>query len=361
MFKKILTIAAVAVAILMAGCTIHQKSTGETEEGNKNNTEKSENEKPADVSTDGENENVKDEIDLSLKPNELGEIMILMYHGIGEEESDWQRTPENFRKDLENLYQQGYRFIGLNDFAEGEVDTKEGFTPIIMTFDDGRKNNFNIVEENGNTNIDPNCAVGILEEFKKKYPDFNVTATFYLGTNLFGQEEYKEYKLKWLIDNGYEIGNHTYSHKKMSSMNGEEIQAEIGSVNSIINKYLPEYVVDTLSMPLGSNPGEEYAKYALEGTYQGKEYKNIAVLDVGWRPSYSPFDKRTDFSNLYRVTASETNVGGCGIYDYLKQFEENKRVRFISDGRPDIVTVPKTYEENINPDMLGEKKLNIYN
>lgn len=118
-------------------------------------------------------------IDLSLNPNELGEIMILMYHGIGPEESVWQRTPDNFRKDLEYMYQNGYRMISLNDYAKGEIKTEAGYTPIILTFDDGRQNNFSYIEENGKIVIDPDCAIGILEEFKNKYPDFNVTASFF--------------------------------------------------------------------------------------------------------------------------------------------------------------------------------------
>lgn len=118
-------------------------------------------------------------IDMSLNPNELGEIMILMYHGIGQEESVWQRTPQNFRKDLEYMYQNGYRMISLNDYARGEIKTQAGFTPIILTFDDGRQNNFNLIDVEGERVIDPDCAVGILEEFKSKYPDFNVTASFF--------------------------------------------------------------------------------------------------------------------------------------------------------------------------------------
>ena len=64
-------------------------------------------------------------------------------------------------------------------------------------------------DEKGNIIIDPNCAVGILEEFKKKYKDFNVTATFFLNGGMFQQKEYNEKIIKWLIENGYDIGKHT--------------------------------------------------------------------------------------------------------------------------------------------------------
>ena len=267
--------------------------------------------------------------------------MILMYHGIGPEESVWQRTPDNFRKDLEYMYQNGYRMISLNDYAKGEIKTEAGYTPIILTFDDGRQNNFSYIEENGKIVIDPDCAIGILEEFKNKYPDFNVTASFFLGTNLFGQKEYAEKKLNWLIENGYDLGNHTYSHNEMAELNSDEIIIEIGTVNNIIKQYLPDYAVETLALPHGSNPKDEFIESVLEGEYEGNKYRTLAVLDVGWRPAYSPFDILTNFSNLYRVTASEINVDNCGINDYFKQYKGKQRERFISDGNPDVVTIPK--------------------
>lgn len=300
------------------------------------------------------------EIDLSLEPNELGEIMIIMYHGIGEEESTWQRTPENLRKDLQYMYDNKYRMISLNDYAKGEIRTKAGYTPIILTFDDGRQNNFNYIEEDGKLIIDPDCAVGILEEYKHKYPDFDVTASFFLNSYPFGQAEYVGQKLKWLVENGYDVGNHTYSHMKMATLDGEGIQSEIGLVNNTIKSYLPEYAVETLALPHGSNPKWEFVTNMLEGEYEGNNYKTIAVLDVGWRPAYSPFDTLTDFTSLYRVTGSEINVDNCGIYDYFKAYEDNTRERFISDGNPDVVTIPKRHEAYLNMNMVGERLVNMY-
>ena len=146
----------------------------------------------------------------------------------------------------------------------------------------------------------------------------------------------------------------------MEKLNGEEIQTEIGSVNNIIKNYIPDYAVETLALPHGSNPKDEYECVMLEGEYKGNKYKTIAVLDVGWRPSYSPFDLLTDFTSLYRVTASEINVDNCGMKDYFKQFEENKRERFISDGNPDVVTIPKRHEKYLNMGVVGDRVVNIY-
>ncbi|WMJ76111.1 MULTISPECIES: polysaccharide deacetylase family protein [unclassified Sedimentibacter] len=362
MKKKYLSIMAITIAFILSGCFFAQddKSPEQNEPDNQVSVEPKEAEDPEEKPEKSEEDPIE-EIDLSIQPNELGEIMILMYHGIGEEEMDWQRTPDNFRKDLQYMYDNKYQMISLNDYAKGEIKTKAGYTPIILTFDDGRQNNFNYIEKDGDVVIDSDCAVGILEEFKNKYPDFDVTASFFLNTNPFGQSEYTEQKLKWLVDNGYDVGNHTYSHLEMETLDSEEdIQAEIGSVNNIIKSYLPDYAVETLALPHGSNPKDAYAGSVMEGEYEGSKYKTIAILDVGWRPAYSPFDTLTDFTSLYRVTASEINVDNCGMYDYFKSYENGNRERFISDGNPDVVTIPKRHEEYLNMEMVGEKTVNIY-
>lgn len=358
--KKVLIIIALLLLIGCEGGTPTAETPADSPGAETRDLEQPAGQKTEEESKEATEEDIIASVDLSLSPNELGEIMILMYHGIGPEESVWQRTPDNFRKDLEYMYQNGYRMISLNDYAKGEISTEAGYTPIILTFDDGRQNNFNLIESKGEIVLDPDCAIGILEEFKEKYPDFNVTASFFLGTNPFGQIEYAEKKLNWLIDNGYDLGNHTYSHNELGKLNSQQIQIEIGSVNNIIKQYLPDYTVETLALPHGSNPRDEYIESMIEGEYEGNKYETIAVLDVGWRPSYSPFDTLTNFYSLYRVTASEINVDNCGINDYFKQYEENKRERFISDGNPDIVTIPLRHREYLNMDMVGDRIINVY-
>ena len=68
-------------------------------------------------------------IDLKeIKANEVGQIMILEWHVIGEKEGRWARTYENFRKDLETLYERGYRLISLRDVLNNNISTEAGFT-----------------------------------------------------------------------------------------------------------------------------------------------------------------------------------------------------------------------------------------
>ncbi|MDD4122593.1 MAG: hypothetical protein PHE94_06905, partial [Eubacteriales bacterium] len=101
----------------------------------------------------------KEEIDLNLKPNEAGRIMILMYHNIGDEEREWVRTPANFLKDLKVLYEKGYRPVSLTDYVRGNISTEQGMTPVVITFDDGNLNNFEYLE---NSQTRKDSAIGLL-------------------------------------------------------------------------------------------------------------------------------------------------------------------------------------------------------
>ena len=177
------------------------------------------------------------------KVNELGRVPIMMYHGIidtnetkyvgGNVDKDgYNRTANAFRNDLEFYYQSGYRMIRLTDYVNGKIDVELGYSPIVLTFDDGNKNNFNVLGRNsdGSLQIDPNCAVGILETFKKKYPDFNVTATFFVMNGLFNQSEYNEEIMKWLVDNGYDIGSHTTNHADFTTIGINKTQEVVGKM-----------------------------------------------------------------------------------------------------------------------------------
>lgn len=297
----------------------------------------------------------KDEIDLSLAPNEAGKIMVLMYHNIGEEEEEWVRTPNNFRKDLLTLYEKGYRPISLRDYVSGNITTDEGFTPIILTFDDGNKNNFEYLEDGS---IDKNSAVSILVDFNKEYPDFSPAATFFLnGDRPFGQEGKEAEKIKFLIENGMDIGNHSRTHANFTKISKEELQKEIGAQAQYLKEFIDDesYKIDTIALPYGTRPKDDTLKSFLkEGTYNGVDYDNIAILNVGWNPGHSPYSKEFDFESIPRIRASEMKVDNVGMYNYIEYFDNNPQERFISDGFPEVITVPEDKKDLIQADPKKE-------
>ncbi|KAB3529863.1 polysaccharide deacetylase family protein [Alkaliphilus serpentinus] len=304
-----------------------------------------------------------EEIDLNVvKPNEAGEIMVLMYHHIREPEAEWARTPDNFRRDLQELYDRGYRPISLYDYATGNITTEAGFTPVVFTFDDGNQNNFNMLQDdNGEWYIDPDSAVGVLVDFHEKNPDFPLEATFFINGGVpFGQKELIEYKLKYIVDSGMDIGNHTMTHINFTNATPEKIQEEMGRLIKFVKGYLPDYEIKTLALPFGSKPkNPDWLGYLVSGKYEDVEYNHAAVLEVGWDPYNSPFHTNFTPSKIRRVRASETKVDGIGMYDWMGAFDKGSRVRYISDGNPDMVTILEKDADKLRED-LGDREIREY-
>lgn len=358
MKKGIILFVAILTLTLLIGCGNTQEVKAEEKpvevvenKDSKNSSNDINKEEEREEEKEEEKEEKPKEIDLNtIKPNEAGEIMVLMYHHIREPEAEWARTPENFKRDLQTLYEKGFRPISLNDYVAGNITTEAGFTPVVFTFDDGNQNNFNMIQNSaGEWIVDPDSAVGILVDFNKKHPDFPLEATFFInGGTPFGQKEWVEHKLNYIVEMGMDLGNHTNTHIDFTKASGEKMQEELGKLKALIDNNVKNYEVNTLALPFGSKPkDQELRKYLIEGFFEGINYNHVAILEVGWDPYLSPFHQKFDFSRIRRVRASETKVDGVGMYDWFKAFEAGKRIRYISDGDPKVVTVPEKYQEQI--------------
>src|SRR5690606_20232884 len=130
-------------------------------------------------------------------------------------DKEYTTTFDEFRSLLEELYERGYRLISLEDYLNNNISVPAGCIPIVFTFDDGSPGQFNLIEENGKLVVNPKSAVGIMEEFYREHPDFGLEGTFYvtLGGGTFNGAGTLEDRLKYLVDRGFEIGNHTLNHK----------------------------------------------------------------------------------------------------------------------------------------------------
>ncbi len=304
--------------------------------------------------------------------DELGEVPIMMYHGIHNKKSSetnytggnvdrdgYQRTSEAFANDLEFYYNSGYRMIRLTDYIDGNIDVELGKSPIILTFDDGLENAIKVIglDSKGNIIIDPNSAVGILEDFKKKYPDYNVTATFFVNGGIFQQEEYNEKILKWLIDNGYDIGNHTYTHVNFSQVDSNKSIEEVGKLYELLDKIIPGKYVNIVALPFGSpyKLDHENMQYIFNTNYNGKEYITKSTLRVGWKSESSPFSQEFNPKFLKRIRAYDNDGKEFDIEMNFKLLENN---RYISDGNKDTIVVSKAEEHLIN--QTYEKKIITY-
>jgi peptidoglycan/xylan/chitin deacetylase (PgdA/CDA1 family) len=287
--------------------------------------------------------------------NELGKVMILMYHQIGDKEGEWVRTIENFKKDLKLLYDKGYRPVALLDFLSNNMDMPRGTTPVVITFDDGTIGQFRILEEDGKIVVDPDSAVGMMEEFHRRNPDFLLRATFYINyPTPFGQRNHIVYKLNYLVERGMEIGNHTYGHPYLNRISPEQVQKEFATHVEATAKYVPGYVVSTLALPFGIYPVSEHSHLAVSGEYRGVKYNNKAILRVGSEPALAPIHINHNPLRLPRVRASSPY-----LEQWLKYFDDNPMERYISDGNPNTITIPQSRLKHLNKDKLGDKELII--
>ena len=245
--------------------------------------------------------------------------------------------------------------IRLEDYINGKVDVEYGKSPIILTFDDGNEDNIKVtgLDENGNIIIDKNSAVGILEEFKKNHPDANVTATFFVNAGMFNQSEYNEKILKWMVENNYDIGNHTQTHLDIKKSSADKVQKEIVYVYEELEKIIPGKYVKIIALPFGSpySKTHDNFKYVLSSTYNGKNYETEAALRVGWEPEVSCFDNDFDKTFLKRCRAYDNNGKEFDIKMVFDMLEKN---RYISDGEPNIITIKES-----DKTKLGETNMKV--
>jgi peptidoglycan/xylan/chitin deacetylase (PgdA/CDA1 family) len=285
-----------------------------------------------------------------LPANELGRFMILEYHRIDYPEERWTRTPENFRRDLETLYARGYRLQSLTALLDGRITVPAGTTPVVLTFDDSSPGQFRYVERSGTVEIDPKSGVGVLEAFLKEKPDFGRAGTFFVlpgaskPNRLFDQPDHAGRKLRWLVDNGYEIGNHTLWHANLGKYDEAVVRAQLAEAQVWVQRHVPEYRLRTLALPHGVYPRD--LGWAVSGNAKGTAYRHEAILMVAGGAAPSPFSVKFDPLRLQRIQAVERD-----LKEWFTHFEKNPADRFVSDGDPATVTIPASLRERLKPNL----------
>ena len=298
----------------------------------------------------------------SVRPYEVGQIMIIMYHGLVETEAKertYQRSIDNFKNDLQTFYDRGFRLISMKDWLNNNICTTAGYTPLILTFDDGRSTAFSLEYKDGELHPVKDCAVDIMTKFCEKYPDFGNTAMFFINQNPFNGEGTLAERLKYLVDHGYEIGNHTMKHKQMSKISANEIQEEIVGIDKLIKENVPGYEPYAIAYPYGERPPKALYEYILKGEWEGSAYNyRIAVREGQSGPPSAINCVGFDKINVPRVRGTNNQITDMGWM--LKHYETHPELCYISDGKPDRIAVPEEFAHNVDKDSLDGKELYIY-
>lgn len=353
-----------------ARISIQENNDSENHEGNEVALEDkvAENEEDDVISKNNKSEN-EEKIEtipkLNIVADENGQVLVVMYHGI-KDLPPYHIKPEEFKKDLQYMYDNKYMPIKMSDYISGNIDIAAGYTPIVLTFDDGLSTAFSLERVGDELVATEDCAVGIMEEFYKQHEDFARNAIFYINTDLsiFASEKDISIseKLLWLTDRGYEIGTHTASHKNLSKLSENQLGYEIGSSIEYIHSVLGEnYNISSIAYPFGSTPkSDDLMKFVLDGRYNEQEYHIKSGFAVGVTgPIVMSYDKRYNRYKVPRVRGSNT-TDSTELWDYFERYEKHPEYRFISDGFADKVTIfPIDYGNIILEKLPVDCKLNV--
>jgi len=272
-----------------------------------------------------------------IAANELGQVMVLEYHRIGTVEEEWTRTPDGLREDIQLLKQAGYFPVNTRDLVSGEIDVPAGKTPVALTFDDSSPGQYRILDEGS---VDPDSAVGIIQTASRE-GDWPTRASFYClievlpdDNVLFGQPDRQRVKLSNLVTWGFEIGSHTVTHLNLAKASEEEIRKQLTVSKSTLEEMANDrYVVNTISVPFGEYP--EDISILESGTWEDNGYQYLGALEVAGGPSASPFSTSFNPMHISRIQAGEGVVK-----KWIKYFEDNPGLRYVSDGDLLTVSVP---------------------
>jgi len=257
--------------------------------------------------------------------NEHGRIPVLEYHLVGDKDSRWGRSAEHFRRDLQLLYDRGYRPITVSQLVDKRIDIPPGTSPVVFTFDDASPSQFRYIEKNGDLEVDPTSAVGIWLDFNRQHTDWGKRATFCLlsgaaaGHAFFGEKgiegqksAWRFRKVKFLADQGFELCGHTLWHANLAKYSDAVVQEQIARGVLAIDSAVAGYRVRTFALPLGIWPKNRTlaSSGAWHDPKSGRDvrYAFDAILEVAGPPVPSPLDTRFNPKSLSRIQVYGTEL-----------------------------------------------------
>jgi Polysaccharide deacetylase len=284
-------------------------------------------------------------------PNEMGRIMVLEYHLITDHNGDYARERGQFRKDLELLYNRGYRPVNMSDVLDKKLNLPRGLSPVVFVFDDASPEQFRYINNNGKLEIDPTSGIGIWLDFKKTHPDWNNKAVFCLlsganaGHNFFGdrgvqgqKSQWRFQKVKWLADNGFELCDHTLWHAQLNKYPDAFVQEQIARNALAIDSAVPGYKIRSMALPQGLWPKNRAlaSKGSWTNPKTGKtvSYDWPVVFEVAGGPMRSPYDPAFNPGMTPRI-----QVIGNAIESMMNKLESSGNM-YISDGDPAVIARP---------------------
>jgi len=162
------------------------------------------------------------------------QIPVLLYHRVGSTLDPLTVTPERFERDLRQLKDAGYETINLQQFDHflADRDTEMPAKPLLITFDDGYRDNY----EN---------AFPLLSKYE-------MGAAFFVIAGMLGEpERVSVADIQEMARYGMTIGSHTVTHRPLGELSVEEMRQELVQSRAILADALGN-PVDSIAYPRGS-------------------------------------------------------------------------------------------------------------
>jgi peptidoglycan/xylan/chitin deacetylase (PgdA/CDA1 family) len=295
------------------------------------------------------------------RANELGRFPILMFHAFVYEEAntdEWTLTFDQFREQLDWLVANDFVMVGLNSIIDRNIAIPAGKRPVVLTFDDASAGQFRLrASKDGGYEVNPDTAVGVLEEYRQKYPEFAGPAFFaVLPYNCFqfegddGDPSTCEDRLTWLVDHGYEIGNHTMGHQNLTDVPIDVFKEQIVEPIQWFAERIegPNDLSNVLVLPFGAYPAQENFRALLfDGFWlDGEYFVPSLVLEVGGGPARAPY------SVDWATNLSRYNTEPEVFRYWADQIESGEVAVYVSDGSVETVTVPEGWVESLDQDLI---------
>jgi len=175
---------------------------------------------------------------------------VLTYHSIDPSGSPISRTPDEFRREMQYLHEQGFQTWTLGQLVDRIVTGNwQDERRFVITFDDGFENVWSV-------------AGPILAEF-------GFAATIFLVSDYVGRESgwpvserVTSYGLdrmpllSWsharqMVKEGFEFGSHTATHPRMTELTADQLDEELNRSRQTIEQQLGE-ACRTFCYPFGS-------------------------------------------------------------------------------------------------------------
>ncbi|WP_439643039.1 polysaccharide deacetylase family protein [Gemmatimonas sp.] len=289
------------------------------------------------------------------EPNELGRFPIVEWHQVVEKDGSYKVSRDRFKAELTELHRRGYVPVNLSEVLDKTLDVPAGKTPVLFTFDDASPSQFRYVERGGQLVVDPTSAVGILMDFIKRHPDWKAKGLFCMlpaaeaGHAFFGDKgidgqktEWRFKKVQYLVQQGFELCNHTLWHAKLSRYSDAVVQEQFARGAMAIDSAMPGYKVRGMALPYGLWPKNR--ALTLKGAWYDKKgkrtvtYAHEAVFEVAGGPARSPFDPQFNAKALPRVPLQ----GGTNLTTTLNEMDKatGKWARYVSDGNSKTMAKP---------------------